>query len=58
MQRKKISKKSNGSYQQITTEMRKKVINLVINYNMSLKKVKFILIFQINKAAHFVGIHP
>ena len=58
MQRKKISKKSNGSYQQITMEMRKKVISLVVNYNMSLKKVKFILMSILFQAANYVGIHP
>ena len=38
MERRKRSHKSNsGKYQAITTEMRKKVIELVTNYSMSIK---------------------
>ena len=39
MLRKKIGKQSQGSYQYISTDMRKKVIDLVVNCKMSIKDV-------------------
>ena len=39
MHRKLIGKQAHSSYQYITTEMRKKVIDLVVNSNLSLKQV-------------------
>ena len=45
MQRRRIHKLNAGKYQTISTEMRKKVIELVVNYSMSIKQVnkKFII---------------
>lgn len=45
MIQKKIVKQSHGSYQYITTEMRKKVIDLVLNLKMSIKDVNTFKLF-------------
>ena len=53
MQRKKIHKHGTGKYQMITTEMRKRVIELVVNFHLSIKQVKFIVLSNLTvKAAN------